>query len=46
MTVWERLMVLTDQEQTILWRNWRSNLDGASILTGILKIDGRDGPRV
>jgi len=42
MTVWERLKVLTDQEPTILWRNWGSNLDGASIVTGILKIGGRD----
>lgn len=42
MPVWERLEVLTDQEPTILWRNWGSKLDGASIVTGILEIGGRD----
>ncbi|MEZ4330820.1 MAG: carboxyl transferase domain-containing protein [Myxococcota bacterium] len=42
MTVWERIQVLTDQEPTILWRNWGPELDGASIVTGILDLDGRD----
>ena len=42
MTVWERIKVLTDKEPTILWRNWGPELDGASIVTGILDIDGRD----
>ena len=42
MTVWERIKVLTDREPTILWRNWGPELDGASIVTGILDIDGRD----
>jgi acetyl-CoA carboxylase carboxyltransferase component len=42
MTVWERIKVLTEKEPTILWRNWGPELDGASIVTGILDIDGRD----
>ncbi len=42
MTVWERIKVLTDQEPNILWRNWGPGLDGASIVTGILNIGGRD----
>jgi len=42
MTVWERIKVLTDQEPMILYRNWGPELDGASIVTGILEIDGRD----
>ena len=41
MTVWERIKVLTDREPMILWRNWGPELDGASIVTGILDIDGR-----
>jgi acetyl-CoA carboxylase carboxyltransferase component len=42
MTVWERIKVLTDSEPMILWRNWGPELDGASIVTGILDVDGRD----
>jgi acetyl-CoA carboxylase carboxyltransferase component len=42
MTVWERIRVLTDSEPNILWQNWGRGLDGASIVTGILKIAGRD----
>ena len=42
MTVWERIKVLTRQEPNILWRNWGPGLDGASIVTGILNIGGRD----
>ena len=42
MTVWERIRVLTDREPNILWQNWGPGLDGASIVTGILKIGGRD----
>ncbi|MEO1087248.1 MAG: carboxyl transferase domain-containing protein, partial [Acidobacteriota bacterium] len=42
MTVWERIKVLTDREPNVLWRNWGPGLDGASIVTGILDIDGRD----
>jgi methylmalonyl-CoA decarboxylase subunit alpha len=42
MTVWERIKVLTDREPMILWRNWGPELDGASIVTGILDIEGRE----
>ncbi|MCM2359131.1 MAG: acetyl-CoA carboxylase carboxyltransferase subunit [Geobacteraceae bacterium] len=42
MTVWERIKVLTDQEPNILFQNWGKNLDGASLVTGILNIHGRD----
>lgn len=42
MTVWERIRVLTDREPNILWQNWGPGLDGASIITGILDIKGRD----
>ena len=42
MTVWERIKVLTRDEPSILWHNWGPQLDGASIVTGILKINGRD----
>lgn len=42
MTVWERIRALTEREPMILWRNWGPELDGASIVTGILDIDGRD----
>ena len=42
MTVFERLEVLSDREPNILWQNWGPGLDGASIVTGILDIGGRD----
>jgi acetyl-CoA carboxylase carboxyltransferase component len=42
MTVFERIKVLTDREPNILWQNWGPGLDGASIVTGILDIGGRD----
>lgn len=42
MTVWERIKVLTDKEPNIFYQNWGANLDGASLLTGIINIDGRD----
>src|SRR5262245_12596008 len=44
MTVWERIEVLQDQEThpTVLYQNWGPNLDGASIVTAIVKIGGRD----
>ncbi len=42
MTVWERIRVLTDTEPNILFQNWGKNLDGASLVTGILNIGGRD----
>ena len=42
MTVWERIKVLTEEEPNILFQNWGKNLDGASLVTGILNIHGRD----
>jgi acetyl-CoA carboxylase carboxyltransferase component len=42
MTIWERVSVLTDEDPTVLFQNWGKNLDGASIVTAIVKIDGRD----
>jgi acetyl-CoA carboxylase carboxyltransferase component len=42
MTVWERIKVLTEIEPNILFQNWGKNLDGASLVTGILNIGGRD----
>lgn len=42
MTVWERIKVLTDQEPNIMYQNWGPSLDGASLVTGILNIGGRD----
>ncbi|HEY5513994.1 MAG TPA: carboxyl transferase domain-containing protein [Geomonas sp.] len=42
MTVWERIRVLTEEEPNILFQNWGKNLDGASLVTGILNIRGRD----
>ncbi len=44
MTVWERLEVLADAgtEPTILFQNWGPNLDGASLVTAVVKINGRD----
>ena len=42
MTIWERIRVLTDEEPLVLFQNWGENLDGASLVTAILRIDGRD----
>ncbi len=44
MTVWERIKVLADpdSEPKILFQNWGKNLDGASLVTGIVKVNGRD----
>jgi acetyl-CoA carboxylase carboxyltransferase component len=42
MTVQERIRVLSDAEPNVLFQNWGEHLDGASILTGLLSIDGRD----
>ncbi len=42
MTIWERIGVLTDQEPQVLYQNWGKNLDGASLVTAIIKINGRD----
>ncbi len=42
MTVWERIRVLSDKEPNVLYQNWGKDLDGASLVTAILNIDGRD----
>ncbi len=42
MTVFERIQVLTKEYPTYLYQNWGKHLDGASIVTAIINIDGRD----
>jgi len=42
MTIWERIRCLTDEPPTVLFQNWGKNLDGASLVTAILSIRGRD----
>ncbi|MGB8328916.1 MAG: carboxyl transferase domain-containing protein [Polyangiales bacterium] len=44
MTVWERMDVLRDPgtEPTILYQNWGPNLDGASIVTALISVEGRE----
>jgi acetyl-CoA carboxylase carboxyltransferase component len=44
MTVWERIDVLQDKgsQPAILYQNWGRNLDGASIVTAIITLRGRD----
>jgi acetyl-CoA carboxylase carboxyltransferase component len=42
MTVFERIKVLTDKEPNLMWQNWGKGLDGASLVTGVLSIGGRD----
>ena len=42
MTIWERIRYLADEEPTILYQNWGPNLDGASLVTAIIKVNGRD----
>jgi acetyl-CoA carboxylase carboxyltransferase component len=42
MTVWERIRVLTEKEPIVLFQNWGKNLDGASLVTAVLNIGGRD----
>ncbi len=44
MTIWERIRVLADKdsEPTVLYQNWGPNLDGASLVTAIIKVKGRD----
>ncbi len=42
MTVLERVRVLSDKEPNLLFQNWGQHLDGASILTAIVDIGGRD----
>lgn len=44
MTVWERIDLLNDpgHTPTILYQNWGPNLDGASLVTAIIRVNGRD----
>ena len=42
MTVWERLKVLSPKDPNVLYQNWGRNLDGASLVTAILDVNGRD----
>ena len=42
MTIWERIKVLADGEPTVLFQNWGENLDGASLVTAIIKVKGRE----
>ncbi|MET0283780.1 MAG: carboxyl transferase domain-containing protein, partial [Polyangiales bacterium] len=44
MTVWERIDVLQDKgtQAQVLYQNWGKNLDGASIVTAMVKVGGRD----
>jgi acetyl-CoA carboxylase carboxyltransferase component len=42
MTVWERMRVLSDKNPLVLFQNWGKNLDGASLVTAVVDIGGRD----
>jgi len=42
MTVWERIRYLADSNPHVLYQNWGPNLDGASLVTAIIQVDGRD----
>ncbi|MCC6623330.1 MAG: acetyl-CoA carboxylase carboxyltransferase subunit [Deltaproteobacteria bacterium] len=42
MTVWERINILTKERPDVLYENWGPQLDGASLVTAILKVGGRD----
>ena len=42
MTVWERVQYVADGPPQVLYQNWGPNLDGASLVTAIIQIDGRD----
>lgn len=44
MTVWERIETLQDKGErpTVLYQNWGPNLDGASLVTAVLRVSGRD----
>ena len=44
MTVWERIAVLQDAgtQPTVLYQNWGKNLDGASLVTAVVSIRGRE----
>jgi acetyl-CoA carboxylase carboxyltransferase component len=42
MTVWERIRCIADDEPTVLYQNWGPKLDGASLVTAIIRVAGRD----
>jgi acetyl-CoA carboxylase carboxyltransferase component len=42
MTVWERMRVLSPKDPIVLFQNWGKNLDGASLVTAVVDIGGRD----
>lgn len=42
MTVWERVRALSDKDPIVLYQNWGKNLDGASMVTAIINVEGRD----
>ena len=42
MTIWERIECLADDEPKILYQNWGPNLDGASLVTALITVNGRD----
>ena len=42
MTVWERIEFLADEAPTVLYQNWGPNLDGASLVTALIRVNGRD----
>ncbi len=42
MTVWERINVLTREDPVVLFQNWGKNLDGASLVTAIIRVADRD----
>jgi acetyl-CoA carboxylase carboxyltransferase component len=42
MTVFERIQCLTKTEPNLFFQNWGPSLDGASIVTGLLNVGGRD----
>ncbi len=42
MTIWERIECLADEAPTVLFQNWGPNLDGASLVTAVIKVNGRD----
>lgn len=42
MTIWERIDYLSDEQPVVLYQNWGPNLDGASLVTALIKVGGRD----
>jgi acetyl-CoA carboxylase carboxyltransferase component len=42
MTIWERIDFIADDEPTVLFQNWGPNLDGASLVTALITVNGRD----